>query len=344
MKRGYMERNATLVPDALLAQRQQALVSKFSEYGVVACVVFGDVADADELHYVSNLGPYWGNATCVLNSAGERFLVTGMTARVNFWVSMMTGVDKDHIRAAGPKVNSAVAGYLKETYPGGGAIGMVGEYFPADMQSAIQAEGFTTVWMQDVVETAMETRDEGYQKTLQKGIELMKTAYAGAFKGADTDGRTMQQIVADTEYACRKAGAMDCYILAGDESLVFTKAADQKAKGPFTLYALLQYLGEWLCIIRGTSAEKNAEASRVRDAVLAAQKPGPTALCWEENGWQIALCNEMRSDHAAFAYDGKAELSDGQIFSIRVCHAQKGILIEDMAQLGENGAVLLTNI
>ncbi len=219
MKRGYMERNAALVPNALLARRQGALVSQFEKYGVVAAVVFGDVADADELHYICNLGPYWGNATCVLNREGERFLVTGMTARVNFWVSMMTDVDKDHIRAAGPKVNSAVAGYLAEAYPDGGAIGMVGEYFPADMQAAIERAGFSTVWMQDAVEKPMEVRAEGYCSTLQKGAGLMKNAFAKAFKGAGADGRSMQAVAADVEYACRKAGAMDAYLLAGDEAL-----------------------------------------------------------------------------------------------------------------------------
>lgn len=344
MKRGYMERNATLVPDALLAQRQKALVSQFDNYGVKAVVVFGDVADADELHYISNLGPYWGNATCVLNSKGERFLVTGMTARVNFWVSMMTGVDKDYIRAAGPKVNSAVANYLTEAYPDGGAIGMVGEYFPADMQLAIEKAGFNTVWMQEPVEKAMEARDEGYCATLLKGAELMKNAYAKAFAGAGSDGRSVQAVAADVEYACRTAGAMDAYLLSGDESLVFTKAADKAAAGPWTLYALLQYLGEWMSIIRGTSAEKNAEAFAVRSRVLAAQKPGPTALAWEEDGWQISLCNQMRSDHAAFAAVGDAVLAAGQVFAIKISNPQKGILIEDMAQMQEGGAQLLTDI
>ena len=344
MKRGYMERNAALVSEELLARRQAALVSHFDEYGVDAVVVFGDVADADELHYISNLGPYWGNATCVLNKKGERFLVTGMTARVNFWVSMMTGVEMDNIRSAGPKVNEAAAKYLKETYPDGGTIGMVGEYFPADMQTAIEAAGFSTVWMQDVVEKAMETRDTGYRETLFKGIGLMKNAFADALKGAGSDGRSMQQITADVEYACRTAGAMDCYLLAGDESLVFAKAEDKQAEGPWTLYALLQYLGEWIPIIRNTDASKNREAFAVRDVILAALKPCTAELTWEENGWHVAICNQTRSDHAAFAYTGTATLVPGQVISIRICNPQQGILIEDMVVIEENGSKLLTNI
>lgn len=344
MKRGYMERNAALVPDALLAKRQAALASQFDENGVVAAVVFGDVADADELHYISNLGPYWGSATCILDREGGRFLVTGMTARVNFWVSMMTGVDKDHIRAAGPKVNSAVAEYLTQAYPGGGAIGMVGEYFPADMRAAIEKAGFSTVWMQAAVEHPMEARDEGYRASLLKGAGLMKIAYAKAFAGAGEDDRTVQQVAADVEYACRTAGAMDVYLLAAGEDLVFAKAADKAADGPWTLYALLQYLGEWMAITRGTSAKRNAEAFAVRDRVLAAQKPGPTALSWEEDGWRITLCNQMRSDHTAYAAADRANLAAGQVFSIRVRHSQKGILIEDMALLETDGARLLTDI
>ena len=343
MKRGYMERNAAFVPDSLLEERRSALISAFDEYGVTAAVIFGDVADADELHFFSNLGPYWGSATCILDRSGKPVLVTGMTARVNFWVSMMSGIVRDQVHSAGPKVNSAVAAYLQEHYPQGGKIGVIGEYFPAEMRQKIEASGFSTVWMQDVAQQMLQVRDQGYRQTLQKGAELLCAAYEKAFRHSlAAEGHTMQRVAADVEYSCRSAGAMDCYLLAGDERFVFAKAEDVCAEKPWTLYALLQYLGEWIAISRNTDPERNRKAYAVRNAFLRQLRPGNVERKQMADGWEIELCDEMRSDHAAFRPEGTANLAPEQIIGVRVRMPQEGILIEDMAVVGAQGARVLT--
>jgi hypothetical protein len=341
MKRGFVERNSALVPDELLAARRKKLIEKFDSFGVEAAVVYGDVADADELHFFVNLAPYWGSATSVISRDGSQSLVTGMTARVNFWVAQMSGMDKAAVTGAGPNVNKALVKYLTEHFRPGAKIGIVGDYFPSGMLDTIEAGGFKGVWMGGVAKEISAAQDLGFRETLVKGIGLMSGAFAKAFAGAK-DGKTMQALAADVEYACRTAGAMDAVLLAGDSGLKFFKAPHRVSKEPWTLFVLLQYLGEWLVITRNTDPALNREAFALRDAYLRELPPGKRSAVSGEKDWNIELCPMVRSDHAAYIAVGELNLAPGQIISIRVSNREKGIMIEDMALLGESGAELLT--
>jgi hypothetical protein len=343
MKRGFVERNSSLAPDELLVSRRKKLAEKFGALGVEAAIVYGDVADADELHYFVNLAPYWGSATSIINSDGKQALVTGMTARVNFWVAMMSGMDKEDVIGAGPNVNKALVKYLREHFPEGAAIGIVGDYFPADMLNAIEAGGYKGVWMTAAAREISSAQDAGFRETLVKGIDLMSKAVPKTLEGAKTDGRTMRIIAADVEYACRTAGAMDAVLLAGDGTLKFFKAPDRVCKEPWTLFILLQYLGEWLIITRNIDPALNKEAFARRDAYLKKLSAGKVKTGVQEEGWIYDLCPMVRSDHAAYIAEGEAELSAGQIISLRVSNKDKGIVIEDMALAEERGLRLLTN-
>jgi hypothetical protein len=344
MKRGFVERNSALVPDELLAARRKKLIEKFDSFGVEAAVVYGDVANADELHFFVNLAPYWGSATSVIGRDGSQSLVTGMTARVNFWVARMSGMDKSAVTGAGPNVNKALVKYLAEHFAPGAKIGIVGDYFPSGMLDAIEAGGFKGVWMGDAAKEISAAQDAGFRETLVKGIGLMSGAFAKALAGTGDDGKTMQALAADVEYACRTAGAMDAVLLAGDSGLKFFKAPDRVSGKPWTLFVLLQYLGEWLVITRNADPVLNKEAFAVRDGYLRKILPGGTAAAFDEKDWRLELCPMVRSDHAAYIAAGELDLAAGQIIGIRVSNREKGVMIEDMALVKESGAELLTGI
>ena len=342
MKRGYMDPNTELLSDGLLDSRRRSLIKTFDSAGVDAAVIYGDVASADELQYFANLGPYWGSATCVLDKDGSRKMVTGMTARVNFWVSMMSRVPQDDITGAGPKVNSSLAEYLTGRYPAGAAIGLVGEYFPERMKTAIEKAGFRTVWMEDTAESLLDLRDDAYRANLIKGIELMTAAISEAIRNAADGTRTMIGVAADVEYACRKAGAMDALFLGGEKDLVFGRAAENKSDKPWTLYMQLQYLGDWMAIARNVDAASNEQAFSVRDKVLAGLKPGTIQLYADVDGWERSVFKQLRSDHLSRDGSGSAELSPGQVVGVRLRDRKNGVMIEDAVLITDSGARLLT--
>ena len=343
MKRGYVERNSALVPDELLVSRRKKLIEQFEVFGVDAVVIYGDVADADELHYFVNLAPYWGSATSVISKDGGQALVTGMTARVNFWVSMMSGVDKAAINGAGPNVNKALVEYLRGHFSAGASIGIIGDYFPQEMLDAVEAGGFKGVWMTEAAREITAAQDAGFKETLIKGIRLMNGAVAKSLEGAETGGRTMQSIAADVEYACRSAGAMDALLLAGGRDLRFSNAPDRVAGEPWTLLLHLQYLGEWMVIARNSEPALNREAFAIRDAALAGIAPGRVPASSVDKVWRIELCPMVRSDHLNYRAEGEISLVPGQIMSLRVSDRARGIVIEDMVVVREAGGMLLTD-
>jgi hypothetical protein len=344
MKRGYVERNSALLPDELLASRRKKLINQFETFGVAAVVVYGDVANADELHYFVNLAPYWGSATSVISKGGDQALVTGMTARVNFWVSMMSGVDKAAINGAGPNVNKALVNYLQDHFSDGASIGIVGDYFPEDMVNTIEAGGFKSVGMTETARKIVLTQDTGFKETLLKGIDLMNGAISKTLSGALHSGQTMQHIAADVEYACRSAGAMDAVLLAGGRSLQFFKAPDKVAGDPWTLLMHLQYLGEWMVIARNTEPLLNQEAAVIRDQYVRKIAPGAISAASAEGDWRIERCPMVRSDHPNYRAEGDMTLAPGQIISLRVFNKEKGVIIEDMVLVREGEGKLLTDI
>ena len=345
MKRGFMDRNGELLPADLLRKRQEVFISGFKEYDLEAAVIYGDVASADELQYLTNLGPYWSNATAIIDKNGNVKFVTGLSARVDPWVAMISGVDQSDVLAAGPNLNTKVAAVLKEQLGGRGKIGITGVYFPQEMADALEAAGFTPVFYQQTIAEQLKVRDEAYRKTLTRGIELMNAAVATVLKNPEIGKMSRKNITADVEYACRSAGAMDILILNGDKFLNFGKAEDvAEGSDPWTLYIQLQYLGEWFVIARNMKAECSSEAKLVRDRVIRKLKPGARPLTWTEKDYKFALCDQVRSDHVCYWNEGETEIDAGQILSLRVINKEKGIYIEDMVRITSDGAVLLTDI
>ena len=342
MKRGFVERNAALVPDSLLVARRNKLISQFDSFGVEAVIIYGDVADADELHYFVNLAPYWFSASSILGKDGSQSIIASMTARVGFWISLMSGVDKSLVNGAGPNANKMLVKYLNERFPAGCKIGIVGEYTPQDTVEAIEAGGFKTVWMGDAARAVVTAQDEGVRETLLKGIGIMSDAIGKTLTNVKS-GQTMQAVAADVEFACRSASAMDIVVLVADKNLGLRKAPDTVSAEPWNLFLLIQYLGEWMVVIRNSDAALNKEAFALRDAYLKKLKPGKQSAVTKEGSWNFELCPLVRSDHLAYIPAGEIEIRKNQVISLRVFNKDKGIVIEDMVLINDN-AELLTKI
>ncbi len=344
MKRGFMDRNTEFLPPELLKKRQEKFIEGFKEFNIDAAVIYGDVASADELQYLTNLGPYWANATVVIFKDGTTLYVTGLSARVNQWVAMITGVDLDFVIAAGPKLNAKVAAVLKEKLGGKGTIGITGKYFPAEMSAAIEEAGFKTLFYNSIPDEQLTVRDQAYQAMLVKGIGLMNKAISDVLNNPATYELTKKRIAADVEYACRTAGAMDVIILSGDGQLIFGHPEEVTDPNSWTLYVQVQYLGEWFVIARNMKQGNNALALTARDQAAKELKPGLDKFSWNRDGYNFSVCTKVLSDHISYQNKNKSVLNENQIVSLKLEDKNKGIYLEDMFQITAQGGRLLTTI
>jgi hypothetical protein len=345
MKRGFMDRNAEYLPDELLLARRKVFAKNFSEMDLQAAVIYGDVAYADELQFLTNLGPYWSNAVAIIYPDGNLEFVTGLSARVDFWVSMISGVGTEKIIAAGPNLSKKVVATLAERFPQKGNIGMTGAYFPNEMMQSMIKEGFTPIFYQKEIAEQQRFRDEAYQKMLLKGITLMNPVLEKVINDSKCENMSRTMTLANIEYACRTAGAMDTLILHGDENLIFDRTIQSDfQKQPWTLYVQIQYLGEWFCVARNMKDQWSDHVIDFRNKLLKKIKPGLQIMNWEEDGYQIRICDQILSDHIHYQNSEKANIKSDQILNLRIVDPLNGILIEDMIQVRENQSELLTTI
>lgn len=345
MKRGYMDWKQELLPLEQLKRRQGEFVKKFAAFNMDAAVVYGDVGSADELQYLTNLGPYFFFVAAVICKDGTIFLVTGLSGRVNPWITKITGVDNSRIIAAGPAFNTKVAELLAEQLGDSGVIGLTGKYLPREMVAAIENAGFQTVVYQASINEQLAIRDTAYLKTVKEGLGLMSPAINKALKVPEINNMTRKRVAAEVEYACRTAGAMDMLILNGNEDLVFDQPQEiLDYDRPWTLYVQIQYLGEWLVLARNMKQGYGQAAEEAREKAALKLAPGARNLSWDEEGYRFTIHTKILSDHLTAQIETSSILCEGQVVSLAVADKSNGIYLEDMYQVSSNGGRLITTI
>lgn len=344
MKRGYMDWKQDLLPEDALKLRQKEFISGFQEKNIDAAVIYADVASADEMQYLTNLGPYWSNASALFFKDGRVRLVTGLSARVNPWITKITGIDGSDITSAGPNLSTKIAEVLKEQLGDTGVIGLTGQYFPQKIVEALEKAGFKTVAYQKPRDEQLVLRDDAYLNTVKEGIDLMKKAITEVLENPEINNMTRKRVAAEIEYACRKAGAMDILILNGDENLIFNQPQELLAnETPWTLYVLVQYLGEWIVLARNMNKQYSKQAEAARDKAALKLTPGEKQLKWDKDGYSFAICTKILSDHLSWQGPQSAVLVEKQIVSLMVKDKKRGIFLEDMYQVSAEGGQHLTS-
>lgn len=344
MKRGYMDWKQDLLPGDVLKYRQEEFRKGFRNNNIDAAVIYADVASADEMQYLTNLGPYWSNAAAIFFKDGSFRLVTGLSARVNPWISKLTGIGNSDITSAGPNLNVKIAEVLSEHLGDSGVIGLTGQYFPQTIVEALEKKGFKTVAYQKPRDEQLASRDDAYLDIVKEGIVHMGKAITGVLKNYEVNGMTRKRLAAEVEYACRKAGAMDILLLEGDKNLIFDQPQELPAgEAPWILYVQVQYLGEWIVLARRINGQKGEGAEAARDKAALKLTPGEKQLSWNEDGSSIKICSKILADHLSWQGPPKAILADKQIVSLMVRDEEKGIFLEDMYQVSPEGGLHLTS-
>lgn len=338
MKRGYMDWNQVLLPQGQLKQRQAEFIKKFAALNIDAAVVYGDVASADELQYLTNLGPYFFYVAGVFFKDGRVRLVTGLSGRVNPWISKMTGLDNSQIIAAGPKFNVKVADVLKEQLGGTSVIGVAGKYLPQELEKSLEGTGFKLLAYQEPINEQLVKRDASYLATLKQGTEIMNGAIKKVLQNPEIKKMTRKRVAAEVEYSCRTAGAMDIMILTGDEQLIFDQPLEVLDNSkPWTLYLQIQYLGEWLVVARNIEGGPSEDIKTARDKVALTLKPGSLKLAWNEDGYSFKVNTKVVSDHLFEQDQDHSVLYEDQVVSLTVMDKRRGQYLEEMYRVSAKG-------
>lgn len=337
MKRGYMDWDKNLLPLSALEERRQALMKEAAGMNVLAVVVYGDVYSADELSYYVNYAPYWCNSVAVITEK-EVYMVTGHNNRVNPWIHTLTGIEEEKLLASGFKVPSRTAESLKERFPQGGRIGIIGKYVMADLADALKAQGFEPVDMDDIQTKLMQKTDASYREMASKAAEILHQA----FKRGEEEyakGGTSKTVAAEIEYGARKNGAMDIVLYVSHEGNAFgLPVTMDDAMGKWTICGVMQYLGVWVKLTR-TFGAPIASADRQLEAVASELVPG-SKIPGETGNFEVVV-QQVLSDVVSDLNQETNEIRLDQVLYVEVYEKKSSIYSSNMYRITEKGAVVL---
>ncbi len=337
MKRGYMDWDKNLLPLSALEERRQALMKEAAGMNVQAVVVYGDVYSADELSYYVNYAPYWCNSVAVITE-NEVYMVTGHNNRVNPWIHTLTGIEEEKLLASGFKVPDRTAQSLKERFPQGGRIGIVGKYVMADLADALKAQGFESVDMDDIKAQLMQPADGSYRETATKAAGILRQAFERGAKEY-AQGGSSKTVTAEIEYGARKNGAMDVVLYVSHEGNAFGLPVTlDDAGGKWTVCALMQYLGVWIKLTK-TFGTETAAVGRQLEAAALELVPGRKIPCGAE-GFEV-IGEQVLSDVISDLNQEICEVTKDQVLYVAVYDKKSSVYCSNMYRITEKGAVVL---
>ena len=337
MKRGYMDWNKELLPAGVLENRRRVLMETAVKAGADAVVIYGDVYSADELSFYVNYAPYWCNSAAVI-TADEFYMVTGHNNRVNPWISTLTGLKEENLLAAGFKVPVKIAESLKDKFPLGGTIGIIGKYVMAEVIKELKNHGFHPVMLDSLVSGLLKNTDEAYKKTAAKAAAILKHAFIQGEAAYDRGGNS-KTVAAEIEYDARKNGAMDIVLYAAYDGQEFgLPVMKEDLGGHWTLYGLMQYLGVWVSLAQPCGINyKQAEA--LLDRAAGWLIPG-AETAGNMEGYEISV-KRVTADAISNLNEEVKELCENQIVAVSAYCKSDGIYCEKMYCVTGKGAIAL---
>lgn len=337
MKRGYMDWNQELLPLDTLKRRRENLLEAAAAEKVRAVVIYGDVYSADELSYYVNYAPYWCNSAAVI-TPDETYLVTGHNNRVNPWISSLTGLSEDQLIASGFRVPVRISESLKERFPEGGRIGIIGKFVMADVVKELKKQGFEPVILDNVIGDVLNTADDAYRNTVKKAAGILDHAFQRGMEEFLAGG-TSKTTAAEIEYDARKNGAMDIVIYVSHRGRQFgLPVSEDDGGGVWTVYGLMQYLGVWVSRAETYGAETEA-VRRQMEAAAGELRPGKLAVI-PADGYEITV-KRVTADVISDLNGELTELSNQQAVAVSACETSTGIYVEKMYCVTDEGAVSL---
>ena len=127
MKRGFLYWNEREVSREDLAARKEKVLGRMREEALDWLLVYGDISQCDNVHYLSHFNTYTRDCLLVLAAAGQMSLVSSLTLRDREWITGVTPVAaKDIYFSQGLLKASEI---IAKTGFSKGRVGIVGNTF-----------------------------------------------------------------------------------------------------------------------------------------------------------------------------------------------------------------------
>jgi hypothetical protein len=311
VKRGLVELNPSVPPQAERSARVDTLRSAARSAGADVALVYGDVARSDDIAYLTNLCIYWNEGVLAVPSEGDPVFLTKLSKRVHPWMRATSTVDD--LRSG-----QSLAALVAELAPA--RIGMVDrDLWPAQLVEDVEAAcpGSEIVDLPDAVRR---------ERALPSESELTLLRDAGRSLAAALERGT----VASVERSLRRAGATDAFV-----------SRETAPDGTATVDATVQHGSLWLRaarpeggpLARALQRELVEAAAQLRAGV----RPSEVAGAGCTSHADLATGGELR---ALVAADADLPVRAGEVVALAL--DAPGATAAGTYLVGESGAESLT--
>lgn len=206
MKRGLWAPSAEDVPDGEWAQRVSNLQARLVADDIDMLLIYGSVASADDISYLTNLCIYWNEGVLAVAQEGEATFLTKLSPRVHPWMRRTSTLSD---LRSGRSFGELVASHVTDRSPG--VVGFVdGQSWPK--QAFEEVSGALAGWQ--IRRLGPMVAD---LRAVPSPAELQLLRTAGAIAGSVlahsvSSSASIHERVADLERGIRGAGFADVFM------------------------------------------------------------------------------------------------------------------------------------
>lgn len=250
MKRGLVAWDREEVPPETVERRKEEVLAWLQAEQIDVLLVYGDVFQSDDLHYLTNFNPYWMNAMAVLTAEGDLFVLTSLSARVKNWIASTSWVNPERILPAAGQLGWKAADIVETMGSGKKCIGLAGPYMPHTVYQQLRQR---LPWA-EITDVSMRFRrlrrraDEVMLRLTERAAQIASGCLALVVERVVSRDTLPLGLAAAERYA-RYEGAQDVVIHAD------CTMADAE-KDLLLLEVMVQYKGCWAVAGRTVSLER----------------------------------------------------------------------------------------
>ncbi len=258
MKRGLIDWDRREIGEDVFGKRKGRILAKMAQERIAYLLVYGEIWQCDEVHYLTNFNTYTRDCVAVLASDGRLSLVSSMTPRDREWIASVSTVPGKDISFAAGLLKAADT--MKKDGFSTGRVGLVGDFFPKVFYDHLGSE-FPDVTFVDCTPWYRGLRivKDSSETAMVKRASLLAVMGAKGLTGAAVFGKKEAALSAQAEWVVRSRGGEDYHFFcASGNAQALDSPSARKVAGAFAFSLLAQYKGCWSLLERTVASEELA--------------------------------------------------------------------------------------